>query len=801
MLLINCLIDYGYETGDLDLRMKLRSEIFGTDLRKAFNKYKTVDNDRLTVHCLSYLNKAQCDADEFMAQFEKTEADMKTPLNLLQTVVEVLDEDPVAQDALLGLLTKMLCMCKTSAQQMKYIAAVDSLIEEAVTVSKGYSIDLDNVNFKGKEDKILVSTLKRGKERLEDELSHANIRLEKLSKLQTELEAHIETKSTRIQELVREKKAAIEELDSVQKEALEEIQSLKDELQGKENELKKLREFGTTAQMSNLNLNSPLEQEGRTLDLHIENDCNQIPPPPPMMMMSTGSCPPPPPPMMGISSSNPPPPPPPMMNTVVCPPPPPPMIMMNIGSCPPPPPPMMNNGICPPPPPPMIGSCPPPPPMGIFSNAPTAPLSVRIRPKPTGKTRQLQWEKLNQVKGTIWDGVDEIAWEKRIEYEGLEETFKYDPHISKHMPCDERRLSVSANGSSMMDPKKARNMQIILGRLKLSPNELRTSLLRMDESIWTDSIVHEIIKYLPNKSEQEEISKYFEDPAVLAAPKVTAERMAFELSKIVGLEGRLKSIELKANIGDWHIEALEQLNALLSGLDELKNGNSVKDFLGLALAVGNFLNSGTYKANASGFRIDSLLKIRDMKTTDGKSNLLVYLIEFISRATPELLSLPIDIKDTSRASNMSLDGMTEILTEKKRTISRLEKLSKDYKEGNYEDLNGGIDKYLEIIDPFIESARKHIESVEVKLLEASENFSEILNYFGDDGNFKNPQEFFSVFTDFTADFDRIKQELASAASSDNSTDMKKKISVAFKSQEKDGRNIIENVLGAARTAC
>lgn len=422
----------------------------------------------------------------------------------------------------------------------------------------------------------------------------------------------------------------------------------------------------------------------------------------------------------------------------------------------------------------------------------------RIRPKPAGKTRQLQWEKLPQVKGTIWESLNDAKWESEIDYTGLENAFKYDPKISKQAFPQERRISFTTTGSALMDPKKARNMQIILGRLKLSPQELRTSLLRMDAAIWTDSIVHEIIKYLPNQSELEYIARFYDDPDNSTdGLKATAERMALEMSKVKGLEDRLCSIELKEMIGYWHVEAGEQLDLLLNGIDELKKKNSLKSFLELVLATGNFLNSGTYKANANGFKIDSLLKIRDMKTTEGSSNLLMYLLDFLHRTKSELLNLPVDIRNTTNSGKISLDGMTEMLAEKKRTISRLGKLVYNYKTGNFEDHNGGFDRYLSVIEPFLAEAEIHIEVVEEKLKRAHQEFAEILKYFGDDGNFKSPQDFFTVFSDFSADFERIKHELLSAVADE--TDLKKKISCVLKSQDEEGRNLIDNILGAART--
>lgn len=790
MLLINSLIGYGYEIKDLEFRMNLRTEIFSSDLKKAMNKYKVLNDERLSGQCESYLSKTEADAAEFMAKFDKTEKELKTPLSLMQTVVEVLEDDTVAQDAVLGLLMKILTLSSKSSGSVKYISAIDSLLDEVIKLSNGYGIDFDNISFKGKEEKAAFLTLKKTKEKLESDLVHANKRVENLTKLQAELESHIEAKGQRISALAQEKKQIQDELENQKREDELEIQKLKDDLKAKDEELQKMRDNGGTLQMANLSLDSPVEG--------IQTR-SQPPPPPPLPMFGNSNAPPPPPPMpMGLNA---PPPPPPMPMGLNAPPPPPPLPGTLNASVPPPPPMLLGSSAPPPPPMPFSlnsGTVPSPPPMGIFGvTQPPVPVAVRNRPKPTGKTRQLQWEKLTQIKGTIWEEINDAKWEDKIDYADLENTFKYDPKISKKTFPQEKRLSVST-GSALMDPKKARNMQIILGRLKLSPQELRTSLLKMDENIWTESIVHEIIKYLPSVSELEDISRFYEDPInSVDGGKATAERMALELSKIKGLDERLSSIELKGMIGDWHVEAVEQLDSLLEGLEELKERDSLRSFLELVLATGNFLNSGTYKANATGFRIDSLLKIRDMKTTEGNSNLLAYILEFLQKKTPELLNLSADIKNTTIASKVSLEGMLEILAEKKRTISKLEKFVENYKKSNYEDLNGGFDRFLVCIEPFLVESKGHIEVVEEKLKRANEEFAGILKFFGDDGNFKTPQDFFTVFSDFSADFERIKQELNAANAEEN--DLKKKISGVLKSQDEEGRNLIDNILGAART--
>lgn len=759
MILINTMIGYGYETSNLEFRMKLRSEIFGTELKKALNKYKTVNDARLTGHCETFLLKTQADAAEFMAQFDKCEEDLKTPLSLMQTVMEVLEEDAMSQDALLGLLMKMLFLGSKSQDRLKYLAAIDAMFDELITNSNGYGIDLDSVTFKGKEEKAAFLMLQKTKEKLELELKHATKRVENLTKTQAELESHVEAKGQRIMTLAQEKKQLEEYFEKKQREADDEIRRLKEENEN-------LKKNNEVAGMGNLTLNSPTAaNETVVIDT---GKTNFAPPPPPPPMPGLF------PQMMGIP---PPPPPPPMpfgMNSALPgPPPPPPMPPgINCGSVP-----------VPPPPPPMFGASAPPP-----------PIQSKPKPKPVGKTRQLQWEKLAQVKGTVWEKIDSTTWESEIDYKNLENTFRYDPSTSRNAFPEERRVSFSSTGAALMDPKNARNMQIVLGRLKLTHQELRTSLLRMDENIWTESIVHEIIKYLPNKSEMEEIVKHYQDPANLIETKVTAERMSFELSKIKGLEDRLRSIELKAIIGDWHVNVLKQLDSLLKGLEDLRERDSLKSFLGLALATGNFLNSGTYKANALGFKIESLLKIREMKTTEGNSNLFVYLLDFLHQAKPDVLALPADLRNTTMVNKVSLDGIAEMVSEKKQTVKRLEGMLENYKKSNFEDLNGGFDAYQAVIEPFLNDAKMNIEAVSEKLNRTNQEFSEILKFFGDEGDLKTPDDLFKVFNEFSSDFERIRLEITG----NDETDLKKKISGVLRSQDDQGRNLIDNILVAAR---
>lgn len=792
ILLVNSLIQYGIEKDDLEFRMNLRSLIFDTELRRAFRRYKVIDDDVLTGHCETYISRTQADADLFMARFHKTGKDLQDPAALIQSIHQVTEEDDVIKEALNGLLIKLLTVSAKSCTRMKYLAAVDKLVEEIIQRANGHAIDFQNGTKEDMNSRVELLTLRKTVESLENKLAHSKVRIDNLTAQQTELEAQIDAKGQRLACLAKEKQNAMNLLEQQIKKKDDEISDLKAEIFS----LKKHQE--THVVIGKLSLDSPTNET--TSPVSPPPPISLAAPPlpaglnvPPPSPLSIGLNAPPPPPLPTGMNCPPPPPPPPMPTGLSCPPPPPPL-PMGFNAPPPPPLPFGMNAPPPPPMPLSPGMPPPPPPMPLSPGMPAPPMQVapRIRPKPNGKTRQLQWEKMTIVKGTIWEEVDEREWEDEIDFKELEHTFRYE--VYKAAPTERRSSQTSA--VSLFDPKKARNLQIILGGTRLSPVELRTSLLKMDEKVWSESVVHEIIKYLPTASETEEICKFFEDPENVSSTVVSAERIVYELSKIQGLEERLKSIELKAIIGDWHVGALERLNALTKAMDELFTSGTLKSFLALVLVSGNFLNSGSYKANANGFKIDSLLKIRDMKATEGRSNLLTYLLTFLHQKHPDLLKLPDEIKDTQQAEKVSLEAMNELLGEKKRTLSKLEKLATDYKERNIEDFNGGFDRYLKVIPQFIDEAKGAIEKVESTLSATTARFGEILEYFGDDGQLKCPESFFAIFSNFGHDFEVIKTEIIQASS--EAHDLKQKVLLA---QDGTGRDLLDNILSAARKTC
>lgn len=74
--------------------------------------------------------------------------------------------------------------------------------------------------------------------------------------------------------------------------------------------------------------------------------------------------------------------------------------------------------------------------------------------------------------------------------------------------------------------------------------------------------------------------------------------------------------------------------------------------LAAVLELGNHLNAGTHRGAAAGFRLDSLLKLADVKGTDRKTSLLHFVVRQLAAARPSVLGLPTELAGLKPAALM-----------------------------------------------------------------------------------------------------------------------------------------------------
>lgn len=100
---------------------------------------------------------------------------------------------------------------------------------------------------------------------------------------------------------------------------------------------------------------------------------------------------------------------------------------------------------------------------------------------------------------------------------------------------------------------------------------------------------------------------------------------------------------------------------LKAALTEVRRSEKLRRLLKIILEAGNILNDGTERGESRGFSMQSLETLSKLKQVSG-ATLLDFLVETISRQSPDLLELGRDLSSLKDASKVELE---EVQTEVK----------------------------------------------------------------------------------------------------------------------------------------
>uniref|UniRef100_A0A8C7TXY3 Dishevelled associated activator of morphogenesis 1a n=1 Tax=Oncorhynchus mykiss TaxID=8022 RepID=A0A8C7TXY3_ONCMY len=404
--------------------------------------------------------------------------------------------------------------------------------------------------------------------------------------------------------------------------------------------------------------------------------------------------------------------PPPPMHAAMPPPPPPPP-----GGMPPPPPPPPGG----PPPPPGMG---PPPPPG----APMGPGLKKNIPQPTNPLKSFNWAKLNKLEGTVWTDVDDIKVFKILDLEDIEKTFSAYQRQQKESE-DDTVTSKKVKELSVIDGRRAQNCNILLSRLKLTNEEIKRAILTMDEQEdLPKDMLEQLLKFVPEKSDVDLLEEHKHELDRMAK----ADRFLYEMSRINHYQQRLQSLYFKKKFAERIVEVKPKVEALTRASKEMLQSRNLKQLLEVVLAFGNYMNKGQ-RGNAYGFKVSSLNKIADTKSSIDKNiTLLHYLITILEQKYPKVAVFQEELQSVPEAAK-----------------------ELDFQRGHPQ-VSG--DKFVSVVSHFITVASFSFSEVDDSLTEAKELFLKAVQHFGEDATRMQPDEFFGIFDQFLQAFADAKQE-------------------------------------------
>ena len=95
--------------------------------------------------------------------------------------------------------------------------------------------------------------------------------------------------------------------------------------------------------------------------------------------------------------------------------------------------------------------------------------------------------------------------------------------------------------------------------------------------------------------------------------------------RVTHYEQRLRTLHYKKKFTIWLNELRPKIQAVLEASKEVQRSKRLKRMLELILAFGNYMNSGQ-RGNAHGFKLNSLTRIADTKSSCNKNMTLLHFM-------------------------------------------------------------------------------------------------------------------------------------------------------------------------------
>ncbi|CAO2822513.1 unnamed protein product [Amaranthus hypochondriacus] len=382
----------------------------------------------------------------------------------------------------------------------------------------------------------------------------------------------------------------------------------------------------------------------------------------------------------------------------------------------------------------------------------------------TRKLKPLHWLKLSRaVQGSLWadtQNSEENAIAPDFDMSELENLFSTSaPNSDLGGIHDKAGRSLGAPKSDkvqLFDHRRAYNCEIMLSKVKIPLQELMCSVLSLEDSSLDTDQVENLIKFCPTKEEMEVLKGY--NGAIDKLGK--SEQFFLELMQVPRAEAKLRVFSFKMQFHVQVSDLRKSLNIVNSVADHVRSSLKLKRIMQTVLSLGNALNQGTARGSAVGFRLDSLLKLTEIRARNNKMTLMHYLCKVISEKLPELLDFSKDLDSIEPATKIQLKFLAEEMQAINKGLEMVvQELSMSENDG-----------------PVSEKFHKNLKEFLCSAEAEGRNVDALIVYFGEDPARCQFEQVVSTLVNFTRMFNRAHEENC------------KQLELDKKKKEKDSEN-------------
>ncbi|OAY71739.1 Formin-like protein 1 [Ananas comosus] len=266
---------------------------------------------------------------------------------------------------------------------------------------------------------------------------------------------------------------------------------------------------------------------------------------------------------------------------------------------------------------------PPPPPPAV----PPPPVQPPALVPPRPKLKPLHWDKVPMCsdREMVWDQLKSSSFQ--LNEEMIETLFVYNK--TNTAQSKERELASSTNQENgLLDPKKSQNIAILLRALNVSKEEVCEAILEGNMERLGNDLLELLMKMAPTKEEEVKLREHNDDSPVKLGP---AESFLKAMLDVPFTFKRVDAMLYVANFDSEINDVKNLFTTLEAACEELKGSRLFHKLLEAVLKTGNRMNVGTNRGDAHAFKLDTLLKLVDVKASDGRTTLLHFVVQEIAK--------------------------------------------------------------------------------------------------------------------------------------------------------------------------
>ncbi|XP_045833067.1 formin-like protein 2 [Trifolium pratense] len=416
------------------------------------------------------------------------------------------------------------------------------------------------------------------------------------------------------------------------------------------------------------------------------------------------------------------------------------------------------------------------------------------------KLKALHWDKVkaSSDRAMVWDHLRPSSFQ--LNEDMIESLFMVNNSNSNGnsalAPKDNARSQIIHAASMppenrVLDPKKSQNIAILLRALNVTIDEVCESLWEGNCDTLGTELLESLLKMAPTEEEESKLREFKDESPFKLGP---AEKFLKVMLDIPFSFKRMDAMLYIANF-DSELEYLKKsFDTLEVACEELKNSRMFMKILEAVLRTGNRMNVGTDRGDAQAFKLDTLLKLVDIKGTDRKTTLLHFVVQEIVRTEGSLVSgadhhnvdsfnnhqcTLQDEVDSRKLGLQVVSGLSGELTNVKKvavmdsdTLSSdvaklakgIEKVVLVVKLNEESPLKETNQKFSEAMKSFLERAQEEILRIQAQEKSAISSVKEVTEYFhGNSAKEEaHPFRIFMVVRDFLSILDGVCKQVGKA---------------------------------------